>query len=112
LRYYKEITGESLTSISALLDLTEKGDRHATEAVTMMCRALGRGIHMIVTTLAPGEIVLVGEFTRVWPSAYSIISDELRKFPLTAVPTLRMATEPDTARLRSGVALVMSEKLL
>jgi predicted NBD/HSP70 family sugar kinase len=112
LRYYKEITGESLTSINALLDLTENRDLHATEAIARMCRALGHGIHMIVTTLAPSEIVLVGEFTRVWTCAYSIICDELRRFPFTVLPRVRMATEPANARLRSGVALVMSEKLL
>lgn len=112
LRYYKEITGEALPSIDVLLDLAEKNDAHAIEALTRMFRALGQGLHMIVTTLAPSQIVLVGEFTRAWPWACSIISDELRKFPLPALPTLRMATEPGTARLRGGVALVMSEKLL
>jgi len=112
LRYYKEITGESLISIDALLDLAEKHDAHAVEALARMFRALGQGLHMIVTTLAPGEIVLVGEFTRIWSRACSIISDELRKFPLPALPKLRMATEPGTARLRGGVALVISEKLL
>lgn len=112
LRYYKEITGESLTSIDALLDLADKKDAHAIEAVTKMFRALGQGLHMIVTTLAPSEIVLVGEFTRAWSRACPIISEELRKFPLRAMPTLRMATEPGTARLRGGVALVISEKLL
>jgi len=112
LRYYKEITGRSLSSIDALLDLAEKDDPDAIEAVTKMCRALGHGLHVVVSTLAPTEIVFVGEFTRAWPRAYSIIRDELRKFPLPALPILRMATEPGTARLRGGVALAMSEKLL
>lgn len=112
LRYYKEITGESLTSIDALLDLADKKDAHAVEAVTRMFRALGQGLHMIVTTLAPSEIVLVGEFTRAWSRACPIISEELRKFPLRTMPTLRKATEPGAARLRGGVALVISEKLL
>lgn len=112
LRYYKEITGESLASIDDLLDLLDKDDPSAIKAINQMCRALGSGMHMIVTTLAPSEIVLVGEFTRAWSRVSSIVSDELRNFPLSALPTLRMATEPDTARLRSGVALVMSEKLL
>jgi predicted NBD/HSP70 family sugar kinase len=112
LRYYKEISGRSLASIDALLDLVEKNDSDAIEAITKMCRALGHGLHVVVTTLAPSEIVLVGEFTRAWSLAYSIICEELRKFPLPALPTLRMATEPGTARLRGGVALAMSEKLL
>jgi predicted NBD/HSP70 family sugar kinase len=112
LRYYKELTTESLGSFEALLGLAEKNDPNAIEAFTKMCTALGRGMHMIVTTLAPSEIVIVGEFTRLWPLAYPIVEAELRKFPLTAIPTLRMASEPDIARLRSAVALVMSEKLL
>jgi predicted NBD/HSP70 family sugar kinase len=112
LRYYKDITGELLPSIDALLQLSEKNEPSAVEAFSRMCTALGRGMHMIVTTLAPSEIVMVGEFTRLWSLAYPIIDAELRKFPLKAVPRLRMASEPDTARLRSAVALVMSEKLL
>lgn len=112
LRYYKEITTQSLASFEDLLGLVEKNDPSAMEAFTKMCTALGRGMHMIVTTLAPAEIVIVGEFTRLWTLAYPIVEAELSKFPLTAIPTLRMASEPDFARLRSAVALVMSEKLL
>ena len=112
LRYYREIAGQSLASIDALLLLAEKKDSSAIEAVTKMCTALGRGMHMIVTTLAPSEIVIVGEFTRLWALAYPIIDAELHKFPLTAIPGLRMASEPDTARLRSAVALVMAQKAI
>ena len=112
LRYYKEITGESLPSIDALLELTENNEPHAIEAMTKMCKALGRGLHMIAITLAPSEIALVGEFTRLWSWVLPIIEAELSTASLTWIPKLRMATEPDTARLRSAVALVMSEKLL
>lgn len=112
LRYYNEITGKSVASIDALLQLAEKSDPSAVEAVTKMCRALGRGMHVIVTTLAPTEIVMVGEFTRLWPLAYPIIDAELRKFPLTAIPGLRMASEPDTARLRSAAALVIAQRAI
>lgn len=112
LRYYNEITGKSLASIDALLLLAEKNDLSAVEAVTKMCRALGRGMHVIVTTLAPTEIVMVGEFTRLWSLAYPIIDAELRKFPLTAFPGLRMASEPDSARLRSAAALVIAQRAI
>ena len=110
LRYYKEISGHSLASMDALLLLAEKKDSSAIQAITKMCIALGRGMHMIVRTLAPSEIVIVGEFTRLWSLAYPIIDAELHKFPLTALPELRMAREPDTARLRSAVALVMAQR--
>ena len=112
LRYYREITGESLATFEELLQLAEKDEPGAIEALTKMCRALGLGMHMIVMTLAPSEIVVVGEFTRLWSLAYPIINAEMRRFPLTAIPGLRRASEPDAARLRSAVALVMSEKLL
>jgi predicted NBD/HSP70 family sugar kinase len=112
LRYYSEITGETLPSIDALFRLIEEDDTNAISAMTKMCTALGRGLHMIAMTLAPSQIVLVGEFTRLWSRAYPIICAEVAKSPVTAIPTLRMATEADTARLRSGVALIMSERLL
>jgi len=112
LRYYKELTGQSVASIDALLLLAEKEDSSAIEAVTKMCTALGRGMRMIVATLAPSELVIVGEFTRLWSLAYPIIDAELRRFPLTPIPALRMASEPDSARLRSAVALVMAQKAI
>jgi predicted NBD/HSP70 family sugar kinase len=112
LRYYKEITGESLPSIDALLKLIEEDEPNAIQAMTRMCKALGRGLRMISMTLAPSEIALVGEFTRIWSRVFPIINAELLTHPMTSIPKLRMANEPDTARLRSGVALVMSEKLL
>ena len=112
LRYYKEIAGRSTGSFSALLQLVLDGDPAAKQAISIMCKALGRGMHMIATALAPSEIVVVGEFTHVWSMALPLIEAELRNFPLTVVPRLRMASEPDTARLRSAVALVMSERLL
>lgn len=112
LRYYEEITGQSLATIGALLLLAEKKDSAAVEAITRMCGALGRGLHMIMTTLAPREIVIVGEFTRLWSLAYPIIDAELRKFPLTSTPALRMASEPETARLRGAVALVAAQRAI
>lgn len=112
LRYYNEIAGKTLPTLDSLLLLAENKDSGAIEAITKMCIALGRGLHMIVTTLAPSEIVIVGEFTRLWSLAYPIIDAELRKFTLTSIPRLRMASEPDTARLRSSVALVMAQRAI
>ena len=92
--------------------MADAGIPNALEAVSRMCRALGRGMHMIVSALAPSEIVVVGEIIRLWPLVFPIISAELRRFPLIGIPLLRMANEPDTARLRSAVALVRNEKVL
>jgi hypothetical protein len=69
-------------------------------------------MHMIVSALAPSEIVVVGELTTLWRTVFPIIDSELRKFPLISIPNLRIATEPEKARLRSAVALVMNGRSL
>jgi predicted NBD/HSP70 family sugar kinase len=111
LRYYEENARRPAPSFDELIGLAEHGDAHALAAIERMCRELGRGMHMIVSALAPNEIVVVGEITRLWPLALSVIKTELQRFPLIGIPTLRVPTDPDKARLRSAVALVMTEGL-
>jgi predicted NBD/HSP70 family sugar kinase len=74
-----------------------------------MAEYLGRGIRIISVALAPKEIVVVGEITAAWHSVGSIIEDQLKKNAFTKVPILRPAYDGNTARLRSAVALVLSE---
>jgi predicted NBD/HSP70 family sugar kinase len=112
LRYYAEITGNSLPSFQALLHLAESQDTAAQQALDKMCKALGRGMHMISLALAPSELVIVGDITTFWHVAGPAIDTEMRRFPLIRVPKLRPAQEGNRARLRSAVALVMSGKLL
>jgi hypothetical protein len=38
-----------------------------------------------------------------------VIKAEMQKFPLIGIPALRVPTDPEKARLRSAVALVMTE---
>lgn len=111
LRYYQEISQRQTPSFDELIGLAEKKDPHALSAIEEMCRALGRGMPMIVSALAPAEIVIVGEITRLWPLALSVIKAEMQRFPLISIPALRVPTAPDKARLRSAVALVMTEGL-
>ena len=112
LRYYGEIAGEPVASFEALLQLARAKNRKALDAIDKMCKALGRGMHMIVSALAPNEIIVVGELTRLWHVAFPIITAELRRFPLVGIPRIRITNDPDKARLRSAVALIMNEKLL
>ena len=77
-----------------------------------MCAALGRGMHMIASALAPSEIVVVGDITPLWHLVGPLIEAEMRRNPLVRVPRLRPAHEGNKARLRSAVALVMNENLL
>jgi predicted NBD/HSP70 family sugar kinase len=109
LRYYHEIAKLPPPSFDDLLSLVEQNDPSAVAAIKKMCRELGRGMHMIVSALAPSEIVIVGELTRLWPLALPVINEELQRFPLIGVPTIRVPTDPERARLRSAVALVMTE---
>ncbi len=109
LRYYQEIAKSSVASFDDLISLAEQGDSGAIAAIEKMCRELGRGMHMIVSVLAPSEIVIVGELTRLWPLVSGVIDAEVKRFPLISVPTIRVPTDPEKARLRSAVALVMTE---
>lgn len=112
MRYYTEITGKSLPSFEALLQLADSHDPPAREALDKMCKALGRGMHMIALALAPSELVVVGDITTCWELAEPLIDAEMRRSPLLRIPKLRPAHEGNTARLRSAVALIMSAKLL
>lgn len=112
LRYYAEISGRRAPGFGEILQSAQAKDPAAVKAIEKMCKALGRGMHMIVAALAPAEIVVVGELVRVWEKAFPWIDAELRRFPLIGFPRVRITQEPDLARLRSAVALVMAQKTL
>ena len=112
MRYYKEIARKSVPSFEALVQLVEAGNVPAVKAVEQMCVALGRGMHMIALSLAPREIVVVGDITTIWPKTGPTIEAEMRRYPLVRIPKLRPAQEGNRARLRSAVALVMSANQL
>lgn len=112
MRYYTESSGKASPPFEDLLKLVADGDSPANEAIGRMCDALGRGMHMIASALAPTEIVVVGEITTIWQIAGPLIEAAMRRLPLASVPRLRAAHEGNKARLRSAVALVMHENLL
>lgn len=112
MRSYAEIAGKPSPPFELLLELAAAGDPHGRQAIDRMCVALGRGIHMIASALAPSEIVVVGDITNVWSLAGPLVEAEMRRNPLANVPMLRPAQEGSNARLRSAVALVMNENSL
>jgi predicted NBD/HSP70 family sugar kinase len=112
MRYYTEIANRPSPPFDDLLKLVEAGDPAATEAIAKMCAALGRGMHMIASSLAPSEIVVVGDITPLWDLAGPLVEAEMRRNPLVRVPRVRAAHEGKRARLRSAVALVMHENPL
>lgn len=110
MRYFEDIAHRVPASFNEVIELAEKRDPAALMAVRKMCKALGRGMHMIVSALAPSEIVVVGEVTRMWSLVAPILEEEIRAFPLIGAPTLRIPSDPERARVRSAVALVMNER--
>ena len=112
MRYYAEAAHQPSPAFDVLLQLAESGDAAAVQAIDRMCKALGRGMHMIASALAPGEIVVVGDITTAWQLAGPVIEAEMRRNRLVRIPKLRPARGGNEARLRSAVALVMNENLL
>lgn len=112
MRYYTELAQKPAPGFDQLLRMAEAGDPAAREAIDKMCRALGRGMHMVASGLAPSEIVVVGDITTAWQMAAPIIESEMRRNRLVRVPRLRAARGGSQARLRTAVALVMNENLL
>jgi len=111
-RYYAEFAKKPPISFDAVLKLAQAGDAPARKAIEKMCAALGRGLRMIASALAPNEIVVVGDITTVWYLAGPVVEAEMRRNPLVKVPHVRPAHDGGTARLRSAVALVMNDNLL
>jgi len=112
MRYYTEIASKPSPPFESLLKLAEAEDTAAKQSIDKMCAALGRGMQMIASALAPSEIVVVGDITTLWQYAGPRIEAEMRRNPSIRVPSLRPAQEGNKARLRSAVALVMNENLL
>jgi len=112
LRYYAEIAKKPVPSFDALIELAKADDAAAKQALIMVCKGLGRGMHMIALALAPGEIVVVGDIANAWDLAGAVIEAEMRRFPLVRAPSIRPAREGIKARLRSAVALIMNSKTL
>jgi predicted NBD/HSP70 family sugar kinase len=109
LRYYKEIAPDKrIANFEALVALAKNGDPAALKAIDKMARNLGRGMRMIATALAPGAIVVVGDVCVVWDRIAVAIKKELIGGVIRKPPRVRCSSDPNTARLRSAVSLVIN----
>ncbi len=111
LRYYHEFTGkQDGVGFQDLMTLAEAEDALALKAIEKMAHAVGKGMRMLIAGLEPAEIVVVGEFTRLWSRVGPVIEAEVAKAVLAGKPPLvRPATDPRMARLRGTVALVLQK---
>jgi len=112
MRYYAETANKPSPPFEEILRLAQASDPAALRAIELMCTALGRGMQMIASALAPAEIIVVGDITTIWNIAGPLIEAAMRQNPLAMVPRLRAAQDGNKARLRSAVALVMHDTLL
>jgi predicted NBD/HSP70 family sugar kinase len=110
LRYYRESSATSTDlSFSELLSLAEAGDALALKALEKMAQAIGRGMRMIVSGLAPEEIVVVGDLTHQWQRFGPAIEAEVAAGFLGGQPPRVRPAEGKMARLRGTVALVLQK---
>ena len=109
LSYFQQLNkGRGALSFQELLALAESGDRTALKALDRMAHEIGRGLRLVVTGLSPEEIVVVGEFTRMWDRYGPAIEAEVAAAVRAGKPPrLRPAPDPRMSRLRGTVALVL-----
>jgi predicted NBD/HSP70 family sugar kinase len=111
IRYYSESAAEADSiTFEDLMSIAESGDALALQALDRMAQAIGRGMRAIVLGMAPEEIVLVGEFTRLWGRMGPIIEAEVASAMLVGKPPrIRPASDPRMARLRGTVAMILQK---
>jgi predicted NBD/HSP70 family sugar kinase len=109
-RYYQESKPSNGAKFQEILALAESHDPAALDALEKMAHGVGRGLRMVVTGLAPEEIVLVGELTRLWERLGPIIESEVASAMLVGrAPRVRPAGDSGVSRLRGTVALVLQK---
>lgn len=107
-RYYQQLSGNAVApSFEGLLRMAQNGDKHAEKALQKMSVELGRGMRMLATSLAPKEIIVVGDITSMWHRFGSVVQEEFARHTLHGLPTLRPANDGGLTRLRGAVAIVL-----
>lgn len=98
-------------SFDDILHLSEQGDARAIETIERMGHYLGVGLSMLISGMAPGMIVLIGEITRVWERIEPIIKNVLSlRLQSSPAPT-RIVPAHDNLqpRLRGSMALILQK---
>jgi predicted NBD/HSP70 family sugar kinase len=117
-RYYAELAStnrkrnrqSSKIPFADLLALAAQGDAKAGCALDRMAHYLGAGLAMLVSSLSPDLITVVGKVTAAWDRVGPIINDVVkRRCPALATPRI-LPTDPATEpRLRGAVVLMLQK---
>jgi predicted NBD/HSP70 family sugar kinase len=112
LRYYAELDpAAAVPTISGLLHLAEEGDANALAALTRQAEYIGKGLRLLVASLAPEVILVTGVITSLWSIFGSVIEKQLSANLLAGVPPrLEPAADAESARLR-GAAVVLLQRV-
>ena len=115
-RYYMEaVSRSSKAALSSLtfddiLRLVEHGEPKAIEALDRMAHHLGAGLAMLMTSLAPDIIVLIGDVTRAWERVGPVVNGVLKGRLSTRPATRILPTDPALQpRLRGTISLVLQK---
>lgn len=110
-RYYSGSKSNSQTpTFDDILRLASQGDAKALEALNKMAHYLGAGIALLITGLAPDEILVIGEITRLWNQVEPIITKTVSERCQTHAATRIVPTDPVShPRLLGTIALVVQK---
>lgn len=110
LRYHRELAGKNAAaSFDLLIKAALNGQPTAVQAITRSAVQLGGGIRILLSGLAPREIVIVGELAAAWSLLAPIVEKEITRDCLIKIPKLRCTSDGNDSRLRAAAALVLSE---
>jgi predicted NBD/HSP70 family sugar kinase len=100
----------SRSKFQEVLQLAERGDGRAREALERMAHYLGMGLAGLATALAPEVMVIVGEITGIWQRVGPTVVDAMKRLSLPHVTTRVVPTDPAAQpRLRGAVTLVVQQ---
>jgi predicted NBD/HSP70 family sugar kinase len=109
LRHYRHISrSRAAITIADLVSMAEAGDKSAIAALQHQATYFGKGLQIVVTSLAPELIIATGDVTLSWPGFASTVQAELSSHLLAGKPPeLSIIARSDLTRLRGAAALVL-----
>ncbi len=117
LRYWAEAgdgqnAQKKTPTFAELLTQAEGGDRRACTAVEKQARAIGRGLRILSSGLAPEVIVVTGSITAAWPLYREAVQQELAPLEPARTPRLTVTEDCDVTRLHGAAAIVLQRNSL
>jgi predicted NBD/HSP70 family sugar kinase len=109
LRHYRQISrSRAAVTIADLVSMAEADDKFAIAALGHQATYFGKGLQIVVTSLAPELIIATGDVTLSWPGFASTVQAELSSHLLAGEPPpLSIIARSDLTRLRGAAALVL-----